>query len=86
VINGGRHACDQRRATRPTTYCSGRRVVGQANAEAHDRELEQDLSRCLHLSYLGGAEFLEFEEPGSVGAGAGLRALIAARRGLSRLR
>ena len=46
-------------------------MVGQANAEAVDRELEQDLSRCLQLSYLGGAEFLEFGEPGRVGPSAG---------------
>lgn len=31
----------------------------QANAEAHDRELEQDLSRCLQLGDPGGAEFPE---------------------------
>jgi hypothetical protein len=39
-------------------------VAGQADAEALDRELEQDLSWCSQLSDLGGAEFLEFGEPG----------------------
>src|SRR5215475_1068421 len=48
----------------------GRPVIGAANAEALDRELEQDLSRCLKLGYLGSAEFLEFREPGRVGRSA----------------